>query len=64
MRCVVFVFVWGWRLYAMDLNDAEIMGSFMHLVIGVVLFLPARAMDDALATFVEIEPELDAAGVS
>ena len=33
-------------------------------VIGVVLFLPARAMDDALATFVEIEPELDAAGVS
>ena len=47
-RCVayLFFFVWGWRLYVMDVGAAEIMGSFMHLVVlvvheaGHVLFIP------------------------
>jgi len=47
-RCIayLFFFVWGWRLYAMDVGAAEIMGSFMHLVVlpvheaGHVLFIP------------------------
>jgi hypothetical protein len=42
----VFFFVWGWRLYAMDVGDADIMGSFMHLIVlpiheaGHMLFIP------------------------
>jgi hypothetical protein len=41
-----FFFVWGWRLYAMDVGAADIMNSFMHLVVlpiheaGHVLFIP------------------------
>jgi hypothetical protein len=42
----LFFFVWGWRLYAMDVGDADIMGSFMHLIVlpiheaGHILFIP------------------------
>ena len=42
----IFFLVWGWRLYAMDLSEAEINNSFMHLVVlpiheaGHVLFIP------------------------
>lgn len=47
-RCIAFAFffVWGWRLYAMDVSTGEMGGSFMHLVIlvfheaGHVLFIP------------------------
>jgi hypothetical protein len=47
-RCAAFLFffVWGMRLYAMDISDAEINGSFMHVVIltfheaGHVVFIP------------------------
>jgi hypothetical protein len=47
-RCAayLFFFVWGWRLYAMDVAEAGIMGSFMHLIVlpiheaGHVLFIP------------------------
>ncbi|MGP1678516.1 MAG: hypothetical protein ACTS6J_15335 [Burkholderiales bacterium] len=47
-RCIAyaFCFIWGWRLYAMDLGTAEIMNSFMHLIVlpmheaGHVLFIP------------------------
>ena len=47
-RCTayLFFFVWGWRLYAMDVGDADIMGSFMHLIVlpiheaGHLLFIP------------------------
>lgn len=47
-RCFAyaFCFVWGWRLYALDVEEAEIMNSFMHLIVlpiheaGHVLFLP------------------------
>jgi len=47
-RCAayVFFFVWGWRLYAMDVGDADILGSFMHLIVlpiheaGHLLFIP------------------------
>ncbi len=47
-RCAVYLlfFVWGWRLYAMDIGDADIMGSFMHLIVlpiheaGHLLFIP------------------------
>ena len=47
-RCAayLFCFVWGWRLYAMDIGDAEINASFMHLIVlpiheaGHVLFMP------------------------
>ncbi len=47
-RCAAyaFCFVWGWRLYAMDIGDADIMNSFMHLLVlpiheaGHVLFIP------------------------
>ena len=47
-RCAayLFFFVWGWRLYAMDVGDADIMGSFMHLIVlpiheaGHLLFIP------------------------
>jgi hypothetical protein len=47
-RCAayLFCFVWGWRLYAMDIGDAEINASFMHLIVlpiheaGHVLFIP------------------------
>jgi hypothetical protein len=47
-RCIAyaFCFIWGWRLYAMDVGDADIMGSFMHLIVlpiheaGHVLFIP------------------------
>jgi len=47
-RCAayLFFFVWGWRLYAMDVGEADIMGSFMHLIVlpiheaGHVLFIP------------------------
>jgi hypothetical protein len=47
-RCAVylFFFVWGWRLYAMDVGDADIMSSFMHLIVlpiheaGHLLFIP------------------------
>jgi hypothetical protein len=47
-RCAayLFAFVWGWRLYAMDVGDADIMGSFMHAIVlpiheaGHVLFIP------------------------
>jgi hypothetical protein len=41
-----FFFVWGWRLYAMDVADADILGSFMHLIVlpiheaGHLLFIP------------------------
>jgi hypothetical protein len=41
-----FFFVWGWRLYAMDVGDADIMNSFMHLIVlpiheaGHLLFIP------------------------
>jgi hypothetical protein len=42
----LFLFVWGWRLYAMDVGDADINASFMHLVVlpiheaGHLLFIP------------------------
>lgn len=47
-RCAayLFFFVWGWCLYAMDIGDADIMGSFMHLIVlpiheaGHILFIP------------------------
>jgi hypothetical protein len=47
-RCIAdaFFFVWGWRLYAMDVGDADIMNSFMHLIVlpiheaGHMLFMP------------------------
>ena len=47
-RCAAyaFCFIWGWRLYAMDVGAAEIMDSFMHLIVlpiheaGHVLFIP------------------------
>ena len=47
-RCIAyaFCFIWGWRLYAMDVGAADIMGSFMHLIVlpiheaGHVLFIP------------------------
>lgn len=47
-RCAAyaFCFVWGWRLYAMDVGAADIMDSFMHLIVlpiheaGHVLFIP------------------------
>jgi len=47
-RCIAyaFCFVWGWRLYAMDIGAADIMNSFMHLIVlpiheaGHVLFIP------------------------
>lgn len=47
-RCAAyaFLFVWGWRLYAMDLGGADIMNSFMHLIVlpiheaGHLLFIP------------------------
>ncbi len=47
-RCAAFLFffVWGWRLYAMDVGDADIMGSHMHLIVlpiheaGHILFIP------------------------
>ena len=47
-RCAAFAccFVWGWRLYAMDVSTGEMGGSFMHLVVlpiheaGHVLFIP------------------------
>ncbi len=47
-RCAayLFFFVWGWRLYAMDVGDADIMGSYMHLIVlpiheaGHILFIP------------------------
>ena len=34
-RCAAyaFFFVWGWRLYAMDVGAADIMNSFMHLML-------------------------------
>jgi hypothetical protein len=47
-RCAAFAFcfVWGWRLYAMDVGTGEMGGSFMHLIVlpiheaGHVLFIP------------------------
>jgi hypothetical protein len=47
-RCAayLFFFVWGWRLYAMDIGDADINASFMHLIVlpiheaGHLLFIP------------------------
>lgn len=47
-RCAayLFIFVWGWRLYGLDIGDADIMGSFMHLIMlpiheaGHILFIP------------------------
>ena len=47
-RCaaLAFCFVWGWRLYAMDISTGEMGGSFMHLIVlpiheaGHVLFIP------------------------
>ncbi len=47
-RCIAyaFFFIWGWRLYAMDVGDADIMSSFMHLIVlpiheaGHLLFIP------------------------
>ena len=47
-RCAAFAFffIWGWRLYAMDLGSGEMGGSFMHLIVlpiheaGHVLFIP------------------------
>jgi hypothetical protein len=47
-RCIAyaFCFIWGWRLYAMDLAAADIMDSFMHLIVlpiheaGHLLFIP------------------------
>ena len=47
-RCAayIFFFVWGWRLYAMDVGDAAINASFMHLIVlpiheaGHILFIP------------------------
>jgi len=47
-RCAayLFFFVWGWRLYAMDIADAGINASFMHLIVlplheaGHLLFIP------------------------
>ena len=47
-RCAAyaFCFFWGWRLYAMDVGAAEIMNSFMHLIVlpiheaGHVVFIP------------------------
>ncbi len=43
---LLFVALWGWRLAAMDYRDAEINGSFMHLIVlpiheaGHVFFIP------------------------
>ena len=47
-RCAAyaFCFIWGWRLYAMDIGAADIMNSFMHLIVlpiheaGHVVFIP------------------------
>lgn len=47
-RCAacLFFFVWGWRLYTLDVGDADILGSFMHLILlpiheaGHLLFIP------------------------
>lgn len=47
-RCAAyaFFFIWGWRLYAMDVGAADIMNSFMHLIVlpiheaGHLLFIP------------------------
>jgi len=47
-RCFAyaFCFAWGWRLYAMDVGAADIMDSFMHLIVlpiheaGHILFIP------------------------
>jgi hypothetical protein len=47
-RCAayLFFFIWGWRLYAMDVDDAGINASFMHLIVlpiheaGHMLFIP------------------------
>jgi len=47
-RCAAyaFCFIWGWRLYAMDVGAADVMNSFMHLIVlpiheaGHVLFIP------------------------
>ncbi|MBE0614803.1 MAG: hypothetical protein IH604_14125 [Burkholderiales bacterium] len=47
-RCAIyaFCFIWGWRLYAMDVGSAEIMDSFMHRIVlpiheaGHILFIP------------------------
>jgi hypothetical protein len=47
-RCAAFAFcfVWGWRLYAMDVGTGEMGGSFMHMIVlpiheaGHVLFIP------------------------
>ena len=47
-RCAAYAFflVWGWRLYAMDVGAADIMNSFMHLMLlpiheaGHLLFIP------------------------
>jgi hypothetical protein len=47
-RCAAFAFffVWGLRLYAMDVSTGEMGGSFMHLIVltiheaGHVLFIP------------------------
>lgn len=42
----LFFFIWGWRLYALDVGAAEILDSFMHLIVlpiheaGHVLFIP------------------------
>jgi hypothetical protein len=46
LAAYLFFFVWGWRLYAMDVGDSEINASFMHLIVlpiheaGHVLFIP------------------------
>ena len=45
-RCIAYAvfFVWGWRLYAIDISDPE--GTFMHLIVlpiheaGHMLFMP------------------------
>ena len=47
-RCAAFAlcFVWGWRIYAMDVGTGEMGASFMHLIVlpiheaGHVLFIP------------------------
>lgn len=47
-RCAAytFFFIWGWRLYAMDVGAADIMDSFLHLIVlpiheaGHILFIP------------------------
>jgi hypothetical protein len=47
-RCAAFAFcfIWGWRLYAMDVSTGEMGDSFMHLIVlpiheaGHVLFVP------------------------